>query len=332
MRLMDDADVVARAFDLGRPVGNLELIQVSSFETWRLRTSSGSYLVKRLWQGDAPDWWREHEAAMQFERRAIEAGIRTARPVDPVQQVFGWAAQAEDFGTVRVYEWVDSRALTADDDITTWLGQTLATLHHLAPLGPGFGPQWRWLGIYDRERWEVWVDLAQERHKPWAHIARKRLPYLTAFSNRVREAYEHATDHTTSHRDVGPWNVLVAERRRLLIDWESVGPVIASCEAGRAIQAFSHGNPAAMQQLRDAYVAAGGAITCAPRDFMLDLLTDLLAQITERIRLMIDDYPDPSVPMWMQPSTADRAIADDLERFPVEEQRLTDLGTRLLQS
>lgn len=232
---------------------------------------------------------------------------------------------------MRVYEWVDHRALTADDDITTWFGQTLATLHQLAPLGPEFKPQWRWLGIYDSKRWERWVDLAHERDKPWAQIARVRLPYLTAFSDRVRQAYEHATDLTTSHRDLGPWNVLVSDRGRLLIDWESVGPVIASCEVGRAIQTFSHDDIGVMRQLRDAYTDAGGTITCAPQNLMLDSLVDLLGQITERIRLMINDYPDPSIPIWMDPSTADRDIAHDLERFPTEVQRLTDLGTQLLQ-
>ncbi|HVX42286.1 MAG TPA: phosphotransferase [Mycobacteriales bacterium] len=315
---MNPAEIAA-AFDLGRPVGPLEPVQTSEFQTWRVTTTAGRFLIKQL--GGAAV--TELDQAMQLERRAIAAGILTPKPIAPRKPAVGWAAKVPDL--IRVYEWVDHRTLTPQDDVSEWFGRTLSTLHGLLAMEDGFVPEWRWLGVYPRARWESWI--ASAAGKPWASLLGRRLDHLTGFTERVRRA--HAYRHVLSHRDVGPWNVHVADDY-LLIDWEGAGPVLPGCETGRSIRYLGRDDFQTMVRLRDAYLGSGGRISCAPEDFLLDSLTDLLAQITERIRLTVGDYPDPEVPLWMDPPTADERITSDLERFPVEEQRLSELGVRLL--
>lgn len=148
------ADEIAEAFRLGDPLGELELVQEGSFETWRLTTRTGTYLVKRLWQNEDPAQRAELEAAMSYEQRVSDAGVRIPPAVLPLEPLFRWAAQVGRHGTFRVYEWVDHRAVSERDDLVTWVGQTLAELHSLEPLGAGFEPEWRWIGVRPREDWD----------------------------------------------------------------------------------------------------------------------------------------------------------------------------------
>jgi hypothetical protein len=78
------AELVANAFDLGSPADDLRPIQVGSHESWRLDTAAGSFMIKRLWRGQDPTWWPEHETSMELERRALGAGLPIAIPVEPV--------------------------------------------------------------------------------------------------------------------------------------------------------------------------------------------------------------------------------------------------------
>jgi hypothetical protein len=110
---------------LGRPVQPLTRHQHTSFPTWRLDTTAGSFLIKRLWETDPA--WRPHiERAMDFERRAIGAGVPTARPIAPAVPAFGYAARVTGCGVFRAYEWLEHRPLAAADDVTDWLGRVLA--------------------------------------------------------------------------------------------------------------------------------------------------------------------------------------------------------------
>jgi hypothetical protein len=89
------AEVVARAFDLGRPLGELLFVRRGDTDVWRLDTAEGSYLIKGYWpttggqftSGGLPG---QLEVAMTFERRALEAGVDMPEPIPPADPFLGW--------------------------------------------------------------------------------------------------------------------------------------------------------------------------------------------------------------------------------------------------
>ena len=140
------AAMLAEAFELGRPIEPLAPYCFGSHENWTLGTMAGRFLVTRLWAGPDAPWRPELERAMEFERRACQAGIDMPRPIAPRTAAFGDAARVHGFGVFRIHEWVDHRPLGVDDDIAAWLGSTLARLHRLVPLDAP--PQPRWYGLF----------------------------------------------------------------------------------------------------------------------------------------------------------------------------------------
>ncbi|TDW18749.1 hypothetical protein [Kribbella kalugense] len=127
-------DSIAKAFGLSQPVAPLTPVQHTSFETWRLRTASADYLVKRLWGLENPPWWTRIEQGMALESAALSHGLPIARSIEPLDPIFGYAARVDDFGTIRLYDWIHHRTLTPTDDVAPWLGRVTAALHRLMPL------------------------------------------------------------------------------------------------------------------------------------------------------------------------------------------------------
>ncbi|WP_195909221.1 phosphotransferase [Microlunatus sp. Gsoil 973] len=125
-----------------------------------------------------------------------------------------------------------------------------------------------------------------------------------AITGHIRRLYEESTDRIVSHRDVGPWNVLETPDRSVLIDWENAGPTTATVEPGRALMSFGCDRPARMQQLMEAYRAAGGGIAGIPQHLFNWQLTQHLSRITERIKISVGDLgpeDDPNRSGWIHP-------------------------------
>lgn len=323
-------ELVASAFGLDRPRSALRRIQVTAYETWRLDTVRGSFLVKRLWRGDDPPWRSQYEVGMELERRACQAGIATAVPVMPVAPVFGWATRIDGQGVWRAYEWLEHNTVDAADIEARWFGDTLALLHTLCPLGSAFEPEWRWLGVYPRETWERWLDAGAG--EKWAPTVHREFDRVLAITEYVRQAHLTATDHIVSHLDFGPWNVLSTAHGLVLIDWESAGSTTASAELGRALGAFGWDDPARMRSLRTAYEQAGGAITCRTEDLFVWQISQRLSGITERIRIVLGDiseYDDPD-PVWMNAATVDADIVEALTALPAKLNELRDLAAQVV--
>lgn len=327
-------DLVASAFDLGRPLGELNRIQVSSYETWRLDTSRGSFLVKRLWTGEDPPWRSEHEIAMELERRAMQAGIATAVPVTPVKPAFAWAGRIAGHGVWRVYEWLEHTSIDLPEIDHRWFGDRLALLHKLYPLGRRFEPEWRWLGVYPRDIWERWLDTAARSRKPWATTVESELDRVLAITEYLRDVHQSAGDHIVSHRDLGPWNVLKTASGPVLIDWDSAGPTTASAELGRAVAAFGRDDAIRMRLLIEAYQEAGGTITCRTEDLFIWFLGQQLSGTTERIRIALGDLlpDDDPEPVWMDPATVDEDISKDITTLSARMNELKVLADRVLGS
>ena len=201
-------EMVASSFDLGSPISDLVSIQVGVHESWRLDTSRGSFMVKRLWRGQDPSWRSEFETSMELERRAVEAGLPTAVPVDPVRPLFGWASRIARQGVWRAYGWVDHTTQAIPQVDARWFGETFAGLHRLFPLEDRYEPEWRWLGVYPRDQWLQWLDAARHSDQCWTPMVETHLGDIEAVTDSIRALYKEAPDHIVSHRDFGPWNVL----------------------------------------------------------------------------------------------------------------------------
>lgn len=328
MTTQPDAAAIARVFELGVPAGSLDPIQAASFETWRLRTTNGQYLVKRLWRDEDPDQRDELESAMRYEEKAIGAGIRTAIPVRPPAPLFGWAAEVGPYGTFRVYEWLEHRNLLPTQDITSWYASTMATLHRLDPITEDRRrPKWRWLGVHAPEVWAEWLHRAEASGRPWASVARASLGDVLALSERIVAAFAEAPDLVISHCDVGPYNVLVTDEGPTLIDWDNAGPTKASSEMGRTIEVFASGEIDGMRNLWDAYKRAGGVARTEPPDLFIGLLTQHLSNVTERIMVSLGDEPPAS---WMNEPDINESIVAQLQSLPGRVHQLSQQGEAVL--
>jgi hypothetical protein len=284
---------IAAAFDLGEPAGDLVLVRRGDTDTWRLEADSGSYFVKGYWPSTggqfAPGGLLDQLAvAMPFERRALSAGIDLAEPVPPVDPVIGWVTRIEN-RLFRVNRWIESRAVRPEDDITEWLGRTMARVHQLQPLDQVGLPDW-WRGaLKPRSDWEEWFTEARRRGEPWAEQASELLPRILELTARIEEVCETAPDLVMTHGDFKSHNMLMTSGGPVLIDWDSVRSDSAALEAGRIAHMFG-------PKTLDAYVAAGGAITWAGDDLYLGVARADLQRIYERVLVLLNHIP---APRWM---------------------------------
>ncbi|HEY9291311.1 MAG TPA: aminoglycoside phosphotransferase family protein [Microlunatus sp.] len=324
-------EMVASSFGLGAPISDLVPIQVGVHESWRLDTLRGSFMVKRLWRGQDPSWRSEFETSMELERRALEAGLPIAVPVEPLRAHFGWASRIAQHGVWRVYEWVDHTTSSTQVD-ARWFGRTLAELHRLFPLRDRFEPEWRWLGVYPPAQWLRWLNEARHSGQPWAPTVQTHLGDIEVITNTIRVLYTEAPDHIVSHRDFGPWNVLHTPDQPILIDWENAGPTTAWAELGRAIAAFGSDSVARMKNLIQAYREAAGIAEGEPQHLFNWHLTQHLSQITERIKIAVgdlDDEDDPN-PIWMDAATINEDIANAVTALPSKADELAATASKVV--
>ncbi|XVU25436.1 aminoglycoside phosphotransferase family protein [Actinoplanes sp. CA-054009] len=278
------ADAVAAAFGLGRAAGPLAALSYRSSQTWALSAGQGRFLVKHV----AAEGWRDDfERAMRFEAKALAAGIAMARPVSPVGAALGYAAEVEGIGLVRVYEWVDGRPLGDADDVSEWLGSTLARLHLIELSEPG-GSAPEWYRLDDRDLWEGWLRAGAG--KPWAASLQDGLDGILSAAAWVSRVFLEAGDYVVTHRDVEPWNVIVTDDGPVLIDWDVAGPDSARLEAAQATLSFSARgglpDPGVVRRTIEAYVGGGGE-RFEGADVMVRRVGLRLGRLAERLRMSL---------------------------------------------
>lgn len=304
------ADVIAAAFDLGEPAGELVFVRRGDTDTWRLEAESGSYFVKGYWpetggQFTSGGLLDQLAVAMPFEERALSAGIDLAEPVPPVDPVLGWVTRIED-RLFRVNRWIESRTVRPEDDIAEWLGRTMAMVHQLQPLDQVGLPDWWRAAIRPRADWEEWFTEARQRGEPWSDQAWERLPRILELTARIEEVCETAPDLVMTHGDFKSHNLLMTASGPVLIDWDSVRPDSAALEAGRMAHMFG-------PETLDAYVAAGGDITWAGTNLNLSVVRNQLQGIFERIQVLLDRMP---APRWMADrDTITQELRESLNRL-----------------
>ncbi|WP_433167013.1 phosphotransferase [Kribbella sp. CA-247076] len=287
------AGVIAAAFELGEPVGDLVFVRRGDTDTWRLETSSGRYFVKGYWPTTGGQFTPgrlldQLAVAMPFEERALAAGVDLAQPVSPREPELGWVTRIHD-RLFRVYRWVEGRTVRPDDDVTEWLGQTMALVHQLHPLEEAGLPDWWRTALRPRSDWQEWFTEARRRGEPWSDAAWERLPRIVELTARIEQLCEVAPDRVLTHGDFKSHNILLTATGPVLIDWDSVRADSAALEAGRIAQMLG-------RKTLDAYVAAGGDITWTGDDLYLGVARANLHRIYDRVHVLLDHIP---APRWM---------------------------------
>jgi Ser/Thr protein kinase RdoA (MazF antagonist) len=242
---------VAAAFGLGDVVEpRAPVTGGRSHLVWRLRTSRGTWAVKRL-NRSREDWWmRDYLVAAQVQLDAYSRGFPMPRPVHPLEPAAPLLADVrvgDEVASYLVHEWHDGGPLTTD--ASAWVGTTLASLHRQAVDGIADGPP------HPVEEWREWLD---EAPNDFTAAVRAHLPDIA-------EAWSIATapaDLTpvNTHRDVKPDNVLETSAGPLLLDWDGAGVEYAEWELTRAAVYFSRlgEDRAAFDRVIKSYEAAGG--------------------------------------------------------------------------
>ncbi|QDP96878.1 phosphotransferase [Microlunatus elymi] len=306
------AAVMTEAFDLGDAVGPAKLIRRrGQVDAWRVPTASGEVLIKRFWADDELPWQDQLEPAMRLEQRAVDAGIDTPAPIDPVRPVFGSVARIDGHGLFRAFPYLEHRALADDDDVADWIGTTLALTHGLQPLDDRPDPNW-WYCQFPpvaEEQWLDWLDQGEAMTAPWAPALRTHLDLVLEQARQVVVTFEATPPYALSHRDVEPWNVLMAGDRPTLIDWDTSGPESIPLEAAYVFIAFARRGRAApdpqlVRRSQAAYAAAGGEPLEAQQGLLDRMIGTRLARIAEALT------------RWGETPDDGQKIRDRIEQFP----------------
>lgn len=286
------AELIAGAFEVGRPLGELHEQPSSAQQTWRLETTTGRFIVKRLWGADEPGWRASLADGLALERLAAERGIAMPAAVPPKQPGIGSAAEIPGHGMFRVHEWIEHRPLAATDDIATWLGETLAELHALSPQ-PG-APEPDWYGIYPLSTWQQAFDGAAARGRSWSAIAHRRLPDIERLTDRIAQAFRKAADPVRTHCDIEPQNILITAGGPVLIDWDTGGIDSATLQVAQAALVCSFGDLSQASKTLAAYRAAGGSLASLGPDLLIRQAGLRLCRLHYRIEADLPGMSDSS--------------------------------------
>ncbi|WP_367134103.1 phosphotransferase enzyme family protein [Saccharothrix sp. HUAS TT1] len=217
---------------------------------WRLRTSRGTWAVKRL-NRSREDWWlRDYLVSAEIQLEAHTRGFPMPRPIHPLNPAAPLLADVrvgDEVAGYLVHEWHEGHPLTSD--VSAWVGGTLASLHRLQPGGePAYPP-------HPVEEWREWLD---EAPNDFTDAVRAYLPDI-AEARSIALATGDLTLVRT-HRDVKPDNVLETPDGPLLVDWDGAGPDYAEWELTRAALHFSAlgENRPAFDTVIASYREAGG--------------------------------------------------------------------------
>jgi len=217
---------------------------------WRLRTSRGTWAVKRL-NRSREDWWlRDYLVSARIQLDAHARGFPMPRPVHPLEPAAPLLADIQvggELASYLVHEWHEGGPSAAD--VPAWVGTTLAALHTLPASGTPDGEP------HPVEEWLEWLD---EAPNDFTHAVRGYLPEIA--EARAISGDLGGLTPVSTHRDVKPDNVLATSAGPLLVDWDGAGPDYAEWELTKAALHFSSlgENRTAFDTVIRSYEAAGG--------------------------------------------------------------------------
>jgi hypothetical protein len=177
----------------------------------------------------------------------------------------------------------------------------------------GEQPEWRWWGVFPRERWEEWALLGRSQGKPWADALWRQVGFFDDLGQSIRAAFTTADDQVLSHGDLEPYNVLVSPEGPVLIDWESVACESATLEIGRAAVSFGGDDTGRISRVLEQYVDSGGVLAPIGDDLFLRKVSLRLCHLAEELDVQVGRE---SAPGWMQGQDLTALISQDLHAIP----------------
>ncbi|WP_329005316.1 aminoglycoside phosphotransferase family protein [Kribbella sp. NBC_00709] len=215
---------------------------------------------------------------MAFERRACEAGVVMPEPVPPTDPLVGWVTNIED-RLFRVYRWIEHEADPGGQDVSAWLGRTMARVHQLQPLGAIGLPDWWRPAIQAPATWEGWFAKARDQGRSWGPGC---LPHILAATERMAEICDTAPDIVTTHGDFKTHNLVLSASGPVLVDWDSVRTDTAALEAARVAYILGDGDPEQIRvSLGEATAARWMGAPATIEDAIAELLRDLPGKVDQ---------------------------------------------------
>jgi Ser/Thr protein kinase RdoA (MazF antagonist) len=301
-----DAREAASIFAIGEPRGDAEVAARGEMgRIWRLRTTSGTWALKEVFEPGATG---ADDAARDaaFQERALAAGIPMPRPVvAPDGRVLVEVGPDDDRRAVRVYSWVELRgrdATPALDDVAAILGR----LHAIAPADDRPAHPW-YRFAPDRGVWPGLLERARSAGAAWAAALERIIPILLASTGAAGPPPLGADRLVTCHLDFNPENVLVdTDGRPCVVDWENSGAGDPEQELASGVAEFCRAAADAPRFLA-AYRRAGGPARLRDRrSFAMTFVVQANLIRTYARRAL--DAPDPEdarrAAFWIEDITA----------------------------
>jgi Ser/Thr protein kinase RdoA (MazF antagonist) len=266
-----DATDLARRFALGQAarLSDEPVARGKQGLVWRLDTADGSWAVKVPFHRSDED---EVRLATAFQEAARAAGV----PTPQVRRTTGGCVFATIEGRqVRVYEWVDLRALDRRLD-PALVGTVVAAIHRVAAADLSPLDAWYHEPV-GADRWDQLIQQLVDSGAPFAGRLADLRDELVALESWI----EPPEMIRTCHRDLWADNVLpTADGGVCVIDWENSGPADPNHELGCVLFEFARADPGRARALTDAYREAGGPAAVTRRGHFSMLIAQL-GHITE---------------------------------------------------
>jgi hypothetical protein len=191
----------------------------------------------------------------------------------------------------------------------------------------GEQPEWRWWGVFPRDRWEEWALLGRSQGKLWADALHRQVGFFDELGQSIQAAFAAAGDQVLSHGDLEPYNVLVSPEGPVLIDWESVACESATLEIGRAAASFGRDDTDKIARILQEYVDSGGVLAPIGDNLFLRKVSLRLCHLAEQLDVQVGKE---SAPGWMQGRDLTALISQDLHGIPQVVTHLRHLAASCL--
>jgi len=215
-------NLMCERFSLGQTISEpVRLTGGLLHESWRLQTTTGFYVLKRL----NPEIMRRSEARNNFkmsEDVAMQASLYLAAL--PARRVNDQVVQTINGSDFLLFDWVDGETLSADQirpAHARQIGVQLGRLHGLSVATTGFSqPDTSSMPI----DWNDYLEEGKRQQSDWLQLLVEEQEQLQRLERLALEAkLQLPEDWIVSHRDLDPKNVLWTTNGPVLIDWESAG-------------------------------------------------------------------------------------------------------------